>query len=284
MPPGFIVSLLRMDINYFEFKPADHLAPYVECYWLHTFSGDAGIDSPVQCCLPIGMLEVIMHTDDNVADILIDEEWQPLPQSLFHGMYSTPVQWKVKSPARLFGICFKPEMFHHLFDVPAASLFCNFTDLGKFLGEEALALPESIHGLPKAEDMVAQVNLFLSQRLTQMKKQRNYVVEAASLIRSNKGNISVEEVSEAVHVSIRQLQRSFKEQLGTSPKGYLRIIRFRNALASLRKNDIDWGDITHGLGYADQAHLIREFRQFAGESPNAVIKKSEHYHKKPFSP
>lgn len=271
-----------MDINYLEFTPAPHLAQYVECYWLQTFSGNAGEDSPVQCCLPLGMLEVIMHPDHNVADILIGEDWQPLPRSLFHGMYSNPVQWKVKSPARLFGICFKPEMFHNLFDVPAASLFCNFIDLVEFLGEEVRALPESIHGLPSAEDIVAQVNLFLSQRLTKMKKHPNYVVEAAALIRSRKGNISVEQVSEAVHVSVRQLQRSFKYQLGTSPKGYLRIIRFRNALASLRKNDIDWGDITYGLGYADQAHLIREFREFAGESPNTVIKKAEHYHKKPF--
>lgn len=272
-----------MEINYFEFKPAAHLAPYVECYWLQTFNGDAGTYSPVQCCLPLGMLEIIMHPDDNVADILTGDEWQPLPRSLFHGIYSNPVQWKIKSPARLFGICLKPEMFHHLFDVPAASLFCNYTDLGEFLGAEALALPESIQGLQRAEDLVAQANLFLSQRLTKMSRQHNYVVEAASLIRSHKGNISVEEVSETVRVSTRQLQRSFKEQLGTSPKGYVRIIRFRNALASLRKNDVDWGDITYGLGYADQAHLIREFRKFAGESPNMIIKKAESYHKKPFS-
>ncbi len=271
-----------MQIDYFEYKPAPHLAPYVECYWLHATSGSNGQDSPVQCCLPLGMLEVIMHPHDNVADILLDNEWHPLPASLFHGMYNSAVHWKVKSPATLFGICFKPEMFHHLYNVPAASLFCSFIELGEFLGKEALALPESIKGLHCPEDMVAQANLFLSQRLTAMKNERNYVVDAATIIRNTRGSISIEEVSNKVNVSLRQLQRGFKDQLGITPKSYLRIIRFRNALASLRENTIDWGEITYGLGYADQAHLIREFKEFAGESPNAVVKNAIHYHKKPF--
>ena len=272
-----------MDIDYLEFKPAAHLAPYVECYWLHTFTGSTGAYSPVQCCLPLGMLEVLIHPDENVADILLNEEWQPLPRAFFHGIYNNPVHWKVKSPARIFGICFKPEMFHHLFNVPAASVFCSFVELSSFLGKEAMCLPKSIYGLKNVEDMIAQTNLFLSQRLTQMGRQHSYMVEAANLIRSHKGNISIEQVSSTIGVSMRQLQRSFKEQMGTTPKGYLRIIRFRNALASLRDEDVDWGDITYGLGYADQAHLIREFKEFAGESPNVVVKKPMHYHKKPFA-
>jgi transcriptional regulator GlxA family with amidase domain len=170
-----------------------------------------------------------------------------------------------------------------LFDVPAASLFCNFIDLGQFLGTEVRCLPESIHGLEDINDIIAQTNLFLSQRLTRTSNERNYVAEAASLMRKSLGTISIEEVSNILGISMRQLQRCFKESTGTGPKAYLRIIRFRNALASLRNADKKDAlcDLTYSLGYADQAHFIREFREFAGEAPKSILKNSDCYHKKP---
>ena len=109
---------------------------------------------------------------------------------------------------------------------------------------------------------------------------RNYLAEAASLIRNAKGNITIEEVSNTVSVGMRQLQRSFKDSMGTTPKGYLRIIRFRNALASLN-NPHELADLAYDMGYADQAHFIREFKEFAGEAPRCVIKNAESYNKKP---
>lgn len=273
-----------MNIIYQEFKPSAGLSPFVECYWLHSFDGAPTEESPVQRCLPLGMLEVIIHLDENIADILIDEEWQPLPRAMFHGIYNNPVHWKIAGKARLFGIRFKPEMFRELFDVPAASLFCNFIDLATFLGEEINELLNSIIGRKGIEDIVVQANLFLSQKVSASNVDDNYVADAAHLIRSSLGSISVEEVSNTIGVSMRQLQRSFKQSTGVGPKSYGRIIRFRNALASLRNSEhTGFGDLTYSLGYSDQAHLIREFKEFAGDAPNRIIKNSESYHKKPFS-
>lgn len=273
-----------MNITYQEFKPSLQLTPYVECYWLHSFDGDTQEESPVQRCLPLGMLEVIIHLDENIADIFINGDWKPLPRYMFHGIYNNPVHWKISGTARLFGIRFKPEKFRELFDVTAASLFCNFIDLGTFLGDEINILPESVKGLEEIEDIVVQANLILSQRITSPGALSSYVAEAAQLIRSTMGNITVEDVSDTIGVSMRQLQRRFKENTGVGPKSYIRIIRFRNALTSLRNTGQHTGfcDLTYSLGYADQAHLIREFKEFAGEAPNRIVKNADCYHKKPF--
>jgi AraC-like DNA-binding protein len=63
----------------------------------------------------------------------------------------------------------------------------------------------------------------------------------------------------------------FKDHLGMSPKSYFRLMRFRHAVASVRgRREIDWLDLTHTLGYADQSHFIRDFKAFAGVTPSAL--------------
>lgn len=268
-----------MEITYKEYQPSEALTPFVECYWMHSFEGAPGEESPVQRCLPLGMLEVLIHVDDAIADILHNGKWIPLPRAFFHGIYNEPVYWKIAGAGRIFGIRFKPEAFSQLYDVAAASVFCKFVALESFFGQQFDPLPESAYGKDN-DAVIANADAFIAKRAEHMHKRRNYIVEAANLIRNARGNISIAEVSSALSVSQRQLQRSFKDTMGTSPKSYMRIMRFRNALASIG-NEREWTDITYDLGYADQPHFIREFKEFAGDVPKAVIKHAEQYLKKP---
>ena len=268
-----------MEITYREYQPSEALTPFVECYWMHSFDGPESEESPVQRCLPLGMLEVLFHVDDAIADILHEGKWIPLPRAFFHGIYNAPVYWKIRGSGRIFGIRFKPEAFAQLFGVPAASVFCKFVALESFFGPQVNPLPESIYGTEN-DIVVRNADAFIIQKAAHMQQCRNYIAEAASLIRSARGNISIAEVSNALSVSPRQLQRSFKDTMGTSPKSYMRIMRFRNALASI-SSEKEWADITYDLGYADQPHFIREFREFAGDAPKAVIRHAEQYFKKP---
>lgn len=271
---------LTMKISYHEYKPSHDLLPYVECFWICSFEGEDNEESPVQRCLPMGMYEILIHLDQNISDILLEEHWRGLPRDFFTGIYDNPVYWKIKGTARLFGIRLKPETFSHLFDVPAASLFSNFTDLETFFGKEVSEFAKALHGRKSITAIIAQTEVFLSKRLAAMQQRRHYIIEAARMIREAKGNITIEEVSSTLSVGIRQLQRSFKDYFGTNPKAYLRIIRFRNAYTSL-KNIHEWADITHDMGYADQAHFIREFKEFAGVAPKGIIKNAESFKKKP---
>ncbi|MBL6938642.1 MAG: AraC family transcriptional regulator [Alphaproteobacteria bacterium] len=80
-------------------------------------------------------------------------------------------------------------------------------------------------------------------------------------------------------VSQKKLIRLFSEQVGLTPKLYLRIARFRRMMEDLHlRPAIDWGDVVEQNGFYDQSHFIRDFRAFAGVSPTAWLKHRGPFH------
>lgn len=272
-----------MNTSYQEFEPSAALQPFVECYWLHHFKTDGNKESPVQRCLPFGTLELILHLDDNRSYALFDNTWHHLPQAFFTGLYRDPVQWKTVGTIRKFGIQLKPECLPQLFNVPIASLFNNFTDLETFFGKEINRLVDNVYGLQDIQAVIRAAETFLLAQLRNLKAERNYVVEATRLIRQSKGNVSIEALSEHLYVSKRQLERSFKDHYGTTPKLYQRIIRFRNAFESLqlRATMPNWQDVSYTFGYSDQAHFIRDFKEFTNDAPTSVFHLGSKYFRLP---
>lgn len=237
----------------------------------------------MQRCLPFGALELILHLDDNPAYALFDNCWQKLPQAFFVGIYQSTVHWKAVGTGRKFGIRLKPESLIQLFNAPVASLFNNFTDLETFFGREMGRLIDTVHGEVDTQVVIAVVEEFLTTRLQRINAQRNYLIAATQLIRQAKGNVSIEGLSAHLSISKRQLERGFKDTYGTSPKMYQRIIRFRNAYESFQQTSAapNWLDVSYNFGYADQAHFIRDFKEFSNDVPTLVYQDTEQYFRLP---
>jgi len=68
----------------------------------------------------------------------------------------------------------------------------------------------------------------------------------------------------------RTLQRMFLRHAGVSPTWVLRRYRLLDAAEAVRDGQqVSWAEIAAGLGYADQAHLITDFRAATGQTPAA---------------
>jgi AraC-like DNA-binding protein len=80
---------------------------------------------------------------------------------------------------------------------------------------------------------------------------------------------TVDALGDALTLPARTLQARMSERVGLSPKRALRIARLHRALRALARDDRHAADIAFGCGFADQSHMIREFRALLGETPTA---------------
>jgi len=270
-----------MIISYKEFKPHPHLQPYIENYWLQVFSGGKHEESPLQKCLPLGMAQIIVHTQQQDCLIQQNDQWERLPDMFFVGLYRDAVTWKTVGSSVCFGINIKPESLMKFFNVPAAALYNDYTDVNNFLQSRINTLADKLMGHTDGQTLVAIAENYLLGRLKDIQSERNYITEATRLIRETKGSITIQDLCKNLYVSERQLQRSFKDILGTSPKTYTRIIRFRNAYNQLRGpalNKLSWASLSYDYGYADQAHFIRDFKEFTGAVPSLVMQDTRQFY------
>lgn len=88
---------------------------------------------------------------------------------------------------------------------------------------------------------------------------------------SSKGTIKTTEVASKNAVSVRQLERSFSETIGISPKLFSSLIRYQLVWQELRSGTYSPLDITEKFGYSDQSHLLRDFRRFHSMLPSEAM-------------
>lgn len=86
------------------------------------------------------------------------------------------------------------------------------------------------------------------------------------------GEVRIAPLSERLGISRKHLHQLFKSRLGLSPKTYMRIARFQRAANDLRSAKASIAAVAAANGYADQAHLTREFRAFSGLSPIGYLR------------
>ncbi len=77
------------------------------------------------------------------------------------------------------------------------------------------------------------------------------------------GRVRVDTLAASAGIGVRQLERQFLDAVGLSPKGFIRTARLQHALRMLRDGEAPAG-VAEACGFADQAHLSREFRGVAG--------------------
>lgn len=100
------------------------------------------------------------------------------------------------------------------------------------------------------------------------------VIRAVSIIEETMGETRMAALAGELGISVRQFERRFKKSAGLSPKFYSRARRFRAAAAALATGEkVNWADRAAEMGFADQAHLAREFSYLTGRSPRSFAEK-----------
>jgi AraC-like DNA-binding protein len=116
------------------------------------------------------------------------------------------------------------------------------------------------------------VEAFLAARFTEGPRPDPAVERAYRAILGSGGAVRIGDVARQLDWTRKHLNQRFREEIGLGPKAVARMARFNRALSLARAaGPPDWAGIAALCGYADQAHLVREFRDFAGAPPTAVL-------------
>ena len=166
-------------------------------------------------------------------------------------------------------ISFRPGGLYRLLGIPLNEL-TEGLDLSLVMAKHDRELSEQLVNAVGYQEVFKILENFLLQRAAALKPVTPYDLTINELIEKN-GNTPIKQVAGQAGLSIRQFERRSLTHLGVSPKLFSRITRFANACMFKEANpQKTWLEITYEYGYADQMHLIDDFKAFAGGTPTEL--------------
>lgn len=243
-------------LHYHEASPARSLRAFVGSYW--TFRATAQFEAPYEHrVLPDGCASLV---------------WSSAPGSPAHLFYTGPRLHAFSVPilpgALYWGVRLRPGAAGPLLHQSPATCGAPFHPLREVAPHLADTLARTLLPSLRDADVPPRLDAALAPFVEAAAPLDVPVAEAVARIEAAGGHVRVDALAEAVHLSPRQLQRRFRAATNLTPKQYARIRRFRSALHNvLRATPEAWGRVAVEHGFADQAHLVREFQALYGEAP-----------------
>ena len=260
-------------MDYREVRPAPPLRPFLECFWFLSAEDAAVTDgadgAPPEPVLPDGCTELIVHLGEPFRRIDDTGAVEEQPGAFFVGQMTRPLVIQPSRRARAMGIRFRPGGALAFLGMPMSGLSDRTVPIDALWGRAARDLEETLHLAPSDAARIGVAESFLLERL--VARRRDAGVEAAvRAILAERGRARIGPLAGRAGLGPRQLERRFLAAVGISPKLFSRVVRFQNLVRIAPEAD-GWASAAARCGYFDQAHLVRDVRDFAGVSPSNLL-------------
>jgi AraC-like DNA-binding protein len=157
-----------------------------------------------------------------------------------------------------------------IFGVPMHELAHRVVSLEDVFGAEARLFEERLFEAPTWSRRFDLIESALAVRLEAAESPPPDVEWAWRRLRSTRGRIRIEALAAELGCSRKHLATRFREHVGLPPKLFARVLRFSHAVEVLTSSSgATVADVAAACGYYDQAHMDRDFREFAGTTPSA---------------
>lgn len=262
-----------------EIAPAPLLAPFVRCYSYIEFDTN-GLDfiRPTNAAHEIAMSfnfkakparfikPGMVQTFENCYGGVIGLFTQDNGDMVFNGHYI------------FFEVMFRPTGFYKIFRLLPREVNNQMTFAEDVFEPDVKVFYEQLGAAAGFAEMCLLADAYLSRFL---KKQRRVdywdgITCMSNAILKNNGMVSIDKLAYDANMSVRTFERHFINQVGIPAKLFCGITRFNHALEfKLRNPQMDWNAVALACGYYDQAHLIKDFKKFSGDTP-AIFQKETH--------
>lgn len=242
------------------YLPSERLRPYIRS--LVVSENDSGSEYTV---LPSGGLVVGFQYKGQLSLLRNDHEVRLAPAGIT-GIADRYKRFRNSAGIGTVLVYFTGTGFVHVASLSAHALFDQSLSLDEVFDKSSVARVEEQLSLATTDARLIQVvERFLVAHLRDLSSDKP-IDEAVRLICQSQGTLPIKALSETLCLSQSPLEKRFRQRVGTTPKKFASIVRF-NAVLNHLSQPQSLTEIGYACGFFDQAHFIKDFKQFSGLTP-----------------
>lgn len=233
--------------------PSADVERLVDRYWVAAWS------------LPPGRIHEQRVLTHPVANLVLEDG-----RATLAGVATRTFTRELTGTGWALGVMFRPAGLRALVDLPAEELTDRSGPGASLLGAGVDDLAAAVAGAPDVAPACRLVDDWLAARVPARPHRCEQTAALVERAAADPDLVRVDDLADLAGVSVRTLQRRFRDHVGVPPKWVLRRYRLYEAGERARSGDtVDWSSVAHDLGFSDQAHLVRDFHDAFGMPPAA---------------
>lgn len=260
-----------------------HIPPYPLNQFIESFIyyRDYNPVHSVDRFLPDGNVNIVIDLTDYPKYIYDNEtlkEIQTCRNIWFSGMRNTYITIPSGKDSEMFIINFHKGKSYPFVQLPLHELTDSVVDGDLVLTREIMDMREMLLESDSISGKFQVAESFLTKKFRNRLIINPFIDFAVNKILQSPDQTSIEHISCKVGYSQKHLIKLFKDNVGMTPKGFLKVIRFQKAIQEIDiSKRINWTSLALESGYYDQAHFINDFKLFSGFTPQEYIQRQSDY-------
>ncbi len=258
--------------RFFRYAPSRALEPFVECYW--GVRGSA--DYHVELVVPNGATELMVNLGPEQRVVAYGRRpaEDTFRNAWLAGVQDEPLTHASPAGVDHVSVRFRPGGAHAFFGLPMDELRGRVVELSDLLGPgRAEEITSRVRDRDDDLGRCRALEAWLFERRLGVHPYFATVRRAIDLLRVGSYATPIGELCARLGMSNRHLIKQFRTTVGLLPKTYARIGRFQRVIDGCRGAEgVDWSRVAFENGFADQPHLIREFKRFAHVTPEQFLR------------
>lgn len=256
--------------------PIPHqLQPYVKNVWAIELDGSDNTERSLSIFAD-GCPGLFFHESE--TGLFLGPEKKKLAGTFLYGQTVKPVTLTTSGRCRVLVVNLFPHVLKSLFRFNAKEITDECLDIGLLPSPAKIDLAEQLANTPATDGRITVFFDYLYALINRNYAEPDKALQFATSQLVMNSETSLKNIQTSLNLTERTLQRRFEENVGIPPKLFFKIAQFHTALNQLQsEKTIKLTDIAYANGYADQAHFIRSFKKFTGQSPLSFQRQSSNW-------
>jgi len=251
-----------------KYAPDPELSPWVESI-LIVRSPEGMVNTLAPNSAPV----LTFRLEGTTTELRSGEK--PIPRLAVTGLIHSPRTIRYHPHSAMLLVRFREGVASGLVAPPLDELSGTSWNLDALIAPGvAHEVEDRLDGAPDDACRVAVLQGFLKANLS--RPLDPLVAETISRIRQARGNLRMDDLVRGLPTNPDTLEKRFRRLVGTTPKKFSRVVRFQGFLDGYAPGS-SLTEAALRAGFYDQAHLVKEFQAFTGESPSAYLSRPRHW-------